>query len=115
MPCAHINVNTLVDCPCSVLSVALSSSSLSTFSVVCSDRSEVDDKAPQGLKLVVFNMNLMSTCFEELDVLSKKLSVFTGIVDYMESTLKQVSGMPNCLVQKYLKTKIGNGDKLICR
>lgn len=43
------------------------------------------------IKLIVLSMPLVSSCFEELSILSSKYSVLEGMMNYMSDTLKQIS------------------------
>ena len=45
---------------------------------------------------MVMTMPLISTCHEELAVLSRQFSILEGITIYMEDTLKQITEVFSC-------------------
>ena len=68
---------------------------LSTISVLCTENNQNSDETTNDesdpVKLVIFSMPLVASCFEELSALSAKFGVLEGMMNYMSDTLKQIS------------------------
>ena len=59
---------------------------LSTFSALY-----CEEEVPQILKLAFLSMPVISTCFDELEMISHKYSILKGTLTYLEDTIKQLT------------------------
>ena len=83
--CCQINLNALLNSKVSLETVSITPD-LTTFSALYRE-----EASPNVLKLTLIVMPVISTCFEELEMISHKFSILQGILSYLADTIKQLT------------------------